>query len=248
MVINSYAKKWCEEDYDIKKENFYVDNAYYIAKRQWAKAALKHAIIPILIFFISFVVNDMNMGTGKAVLDALFNGGMFTTAFWFFGIRKYDANDPWSAKGIYIMMLLFLFLTKAKLPFFVVAAFGLANIALYIYLTVIRYIDYHKAASDIKKRIIEEEREEADASKQSYEKWKNQYKAYRFGIPESIINDDDPLLTQARELFDGYTDTKQALKTRFRQLLKQHHPDAGGDTEFCQRIIKVYEEYQKTFD
>ena len=45
MTINGYAKRWCEEDYDIKKEAFHIDNAYYIAKRQWAKATLKQANI-----------------------------------------------------------------------------------------------------------------------------------------------------------------------------------------------------------
>lgn len=247
MVINSYAKKWCEEDYDIKKEDFYVENAYYIAKRQWAKAALKHAIIPILMFLFTFVFCVQESSSMDALKNALFNGGVFTAAFWFFGIRKYDANDPWASKGIYVALPILLFLTRFRVSDVWIWLFGIGCIPLFLYLTVYRYIDYYRAARKIKKRIIEEEKEEADASQQSYEKWKNQYKTYRFGIPETIVHDDDPLLTQARELFVGYTDNPQALKTRFRQLLKQHHPDAGGDTEFCQRIIKVYEEYQKTF-
>lgn len=248
MTINGYAKRWCEEDYDIKKEAFHIDNAYYIAKRQWAKATLKHAIVPILAFLINFVMNAANMTPLGAMINALYGGAVFTFAFWFFGIRKYDANDPWSAKGIYIFLPIFMFLTRSYLPNFITILIGLAGTILYWYLTVYKYIDYRKAAKDVERRIVEEEREDADASQQNYEKWKKQYNAYRFGIPEAIINDDDPLLTQARELFEGYTDSMQALKTRFRQLLKKHHPDAGGDTELCQRIIKVYEEYQKTFE
>ena len=248
MVINGYAKRWCEEEYDIKKEAFHIDNAYYIAKRQWAKAALKHAIVPVLAFFINFIINANVLTPIGATLNALYGGAVFTFAFWFFGIRKYDANDPWSAKGIYIFLPIFMFLTRNYLPNILTIFIGLIGTALYWYLTVYKYIEYRKTAKDVERRIVEEEREDSETSQKEYEKWKNQYQSYRFGIPEAIINDDDPLLTQARELFEGYTDSMQALKTRFRQLLKKHHPDAGGDTEFCQRIIKVYEEYQKTFD
>lgn len=245
MIINNYAKKWCEEDYDLKKEDFYVENAYYIASRQWAKGALKCCWIPVLVFFFSVIIDlSLKMSIGKSFLDSLVNSGFFTLAFWFYGIRKYDANDSMSAKGIYPVLLLFLFITKSKIPFAILAVGAIAVFALYIYLTIYNPIVYFKNAKKVKARIIEEENESDASEKESYDHWKEKYKAYRFGIPETNIPESDDEDAKARHLFDGYCNTLQALKTRYRQLLKQYHPDVGGDSDFCQRIIKVYEEYR----
>jgi curved DNA-binding protein CbpA len=36
--------------------------------------------------------------------------------------------------------------------------------------------------------------------------------------------------------------TPQEVRDRYRALAKVHHPDVGGTTEACQRLLKAYEE------
>ena len=100
----------------------------------------------------------------------------------------------------------------------------------------------------MKKRIIQEEDEEEQAAKESYAHWETGYKAFRYGLPEpeQKASNADPAMIEARRLFEGYQNDKQMLKTRYRQLAKQYHPDKGGDTKLFQCIIDVYEEINKT--
>jgi hypothetical protein len=46
------------------------------------------------------------------------------------------------------------------------------------------------------------------------------------------------------EYFDGCRD-EQEIKTRFRDLAKQHHPDLGGDVETMKAVNEAYEQALK---
>ena len=39
-----------------------------------------------------------------------------------------------------------------------------------------------------------------------------------------------------------------AIKTAFRKLMKIHHPDHGGDTETCKKMIAAYTLLKEQFD
>jgi hypothetical protein len=149
--------------------------------------------------------------------------------------------------GFYIMLAILLFVTKGKMNMALQVLFALASMALYVYVTFIRPIRFIKTARRMKKKIEEEEQEEEQYAKQSYSQWENGYKAFRYGIPEPEQHADrtDPDMLKAKALFDGYCNDKQMLKTRYRQLAKQYHPDKGGDTKLFQCIVSVYEDIEK---
>lgn len=244
MTINHYAKKWCEEDYDIRKEDFYMENAYYVAKREWISAAIKHGIISLIISIAIFMFGGA-ADVFSGILGLFVNIGILTICFWLYGMRSIDANSPETGIVIYILTLIFLSLVKMKCGELVQMLFVVCTIPMYIYLTIVSPIKFKDVVNNIKKRIREEEEENARADKESYSKWESEYKAYRYGLPAGNIAYDNPLLKEARKLFDGYTSDRQMLKTRYRQLAKQYHPDRGGDTELFRCIIEIYEEFAK---
>lgn len=247
MIINEYAKRWCEEDYDIRKEDFYIKNAYWIELRNWTKGALKHIAIPILVFIGSFALCAAENGTLNGLYNGLINSGIMTIAFWFYGIRKYDANCDLTDKTAYVTTAVALFLTRNRLPVWFNWIFAVATLALFVYISIVRPIRYFITKKEIKRKIAEEEKEKDDASKQSYGKWQEGYKAFRYGLPEGNVSNDDPKLKEAKDLFEGYTSDKQTLKTRYRQLAKKHHPDMGGDEDLFKCIIQIYEELNAQF-
>ena len=99
----------------------------------------------------------------------------------------------------------------------------------------------------MEERIAEEEAEEEKEEQEAYKEWERGYKEYRYGLPEYDVPKDDPMLVEARKLFEGYTETLQMVKTRYRQLAKMYHPDKGGDTNFFQCVIEAYEELTQKF-
>jgi len=246
MTINSYVKKWCDEDYDVRKENFYMDNAYYVAEREWAVAGLIHGLITLGISaFLAFFLPAAN--AHSFILELCTNLGIFTVCFWLYSIRNFGANSLDSALGIYILAALLLFITKGRIGDIEKFFFAFPAMALWTYLTFARFVSFVKMATKMKARIREEEQEEEKGAKDSYERWEQGYKAFRYGLPEKPIDTEDPLLIEARKLFEGYEQSKQMLKTRYRELAKKYHPDHGGSTEKFQCIISAYEELNKRF-
>lgn len=240
MTVNNYVKQWCDEDYDVNKEDFYVSNAYYIADREWAVSAFKHGIFALLVA-VGTVLFSNNPNVFNNIIMAISNLGILTICFWFYGIRNYNANSIETSVGIYVMVAILLFITRAKLPTFCNVIFSIASIPFYIYLTFVMPCKFLKIARIMKKKIIADEQEEEETSKQSYHQWTNSYNASRYGLPSSDEQQSQQML-QARQLFDGYATNKQMLKTRYRQLAKQYHPDKGGNTVLFQCIVAVYEE------
>lgn len=241
MVINEYVKKWCDEDYDVRKEDFYAENAYYVAGREWANCGWKHGIFAVVASVVATIVGGKS--GFDAILNVLMNIGIFSVCFWLYGIREYDANSIDTSVGIYLLTAIMLFIGKGKMPILIQIVFALATMALFVRLSILDPIKFRAIEAKMKQRIIQEEEEEEQASAARHAQWENGYKAYRYGLPEGEqYGNEDPDMKRARQMFDGYTDTKQMIKTRYRQLAKQYHPDRGGDTKFFQCIVAVYEE------
>ena len=245
MTVNGYVKNWCEEEYDVRSEDFYVENAYYTAEREWAISGFKHGLFALVIGIATILLSGN--GFFENIVSGLTNIGILTICYWFYAIRNYDANSVETSVGFYIMALILLLLTKSRTGIILQLLLAIPMTALYAYLTFVRPLKFVKTAKRMKKLIEEVEEEEERRANQSYAKWEGGYKAYRYGLPESEQPiDGDPNMIKARELFNGYGNDKQTLKARYRQLAKQYHPDKGGDTALFQCIVAVYEEIGKT--
>jgi hypothetical protein len=242
MTINGYAKQWCEEDYDIRKEEFYIENAYYVADREWAINGFKHGLMAIVVAIATFMLSNSASFWIRAI-DAFVVLGILTISFGIYGLRNYNANSIETGLPMYVMVAILLFLTKARSTETCCTLFAFASFPLYLFITFINPIKFLFTANKMKQRIIDAERDEDNDDKQSYARWENGYKAYRYGLPECETEKGDPVMDSARQMFDGYKDNKQMLKTRYRQLAKQYHPDKGGDTKLFQCIIAAYEEF-----
>jgi hypothetical protein len=246
MTVNEYVKRWCDEEYDVRKEDFFVTNAYYVADREKAVGGLKHgvivAIIAIVVYFLHF---------GESITADLFIAlevmGVLTVAFWFYAAQEYDANNWETSKSLAVMIATFLLWTGSRVGETVRAIFAILALTLYVKMTFVNFVRFVMSSCKMKQRLKEEEAEEEEQDKQAHAKWEGTYKAYRYGLPNSEVEveADDPIKVEARALFNGYTDNKQMLKTRYRQLAKQYHPDKGGDTKLFQCIIETYEEFGK---
>ena len=246
MTVNKYVKQWCNEEYDVRKEDFYVENAFYVAEREWANGGFKHGMIALAITFLSPLVGGNNML--EAILNACMFIGALTICFWVYGIREYDANSCETSKPIYIMTFLALLILKNRTPVVLHWLFAIASMVLYVYLTLVRPIKFRAVAEKMKQRILKEEEEAEEASKKSYAQWEANFKYQRYGLPSGNVDGEDPMIMEARGFFDGYTTDKHVLKSRYRQLMKAHHPDRGGNEKLCQCIIAVYEELSKKFE
>lgn len=58
------------------------------------------------------------------------------------------------------------------------------------------------------------------------------------------LNFYDPVLLKQPGL--PYDADSNAVKKRFRELMKEYHPDAGGDSEEFIRLMELYEEVKQT--
>ena len=242
MTINKYVKQWYDENYDIRKEAFYVENARWVAVRGWYNGGIIHGVVAALVAVMYIFSHPISWAAG---FEALLLLSALTVAFLFYAINNYDANDKTTSLVIYVLTLLFLVLTKPHVSIVGQWIFIIGGLALYIYLTIIKPISLWKIKESLKHKMEEMEKEEEEADKKTYSQWESEYKSYRYGLPEYDIPTDDPALIEARKMFEGYTDSKEMLKNRYRQLAKQMHPDNGGDERMFQCISEVYEELQQ---
>jgi hypothetical protein len=242
MTINEYVKKWCDEDYDIRKEDFFIKNAYYVAQREWGVGGLKHGIAALIIAgLLSFVINASEI-ISYNILEFFVNLGIFTACFYLYAVKEYDENDTGVSIVSYIMLAVLLFIAKGKVNDTIKVLYSIIMFLMYIYVSVVNPIRLLFIKKAIKEDMLREEGEEYKNAQQNYSSWENEYKAHRYGLPQAEMSRDDPIMIEARKLFDGYKESKQMLKTRYRQLAKQYHPDKGGDTKLFQYIVSVYEE------
>lgn len=240
MTINQYVKKWCDESYDVRKEDFFVENAEYIVERQWAEGGRKHGIFGAIAALLVATF------CGQSGLPALIYGlsilGVSAICFWFFAIRRYDANTTEISTGLYIALAYVLITLLKIVPVGYQALFAIPTTVLYVYQSIIRPSKFKKMKERMKQRMAEEAEEEDRRAKQTHAQWESEYKSYRYGIPENTSASSDPFMEKARAMFIGFTENKQMLKARYRQMAKQYHPDVGGDTKMFQCIIAAYEE------
>ena len=254
MIINDYIKQWCDEAYGIEREDFFIDNAYYVADKQWALGGLKHGAIALLVGVLTAVLG-IGDGLWQGIISGLVNLGIMTVCFWFYGIRQYDANSWDTSKGMYLMVGVFLFLTKGRMTETVKLLFAIGTTALFVYLSFVKPIKFIPFARKMRKCFRTEEVREEEKARETYDRWRYSFNADQAThekrqkehktIPEDNGSQEDPKMTEAKKLFEGCIANQQVLKTRYRQLAKQHHPDHGGDTRLFQCIVAVYEEYSK---
>ena len=242
MIINKYVQQWCEDDYDVRKEDFYMDNAYYVVGRQWASNGLMHRLFGMLFFVLSWLWN-INCDSTAPIIHACAITGILAICFWLHGILEFDANETGISGTVHKMGLVFFWILKQKLPFAGMVVLAMVGMCFYVKFGWIDPIKFNKTTrKKMEERIAEEEAEEEKEEQEAYKEWERGYKEYRYGLPEYDVPKDDPMLVEARKLFEGYTETLQMVKTRYRQLAKMYHPDKGGDTNFFQCVIEAYEE------
>lgn len=251
MRINEYVKRWYDEDYDVRQEDFYMTNAYWVVKRHWMKGGIINGVFAFLMMVPGFLIGGSVGRVGGiigGILGSLTALAIVTISFFFYAIREYDENDWATSKITYLFVLIFLLLTKGKVSVVTQWIVSIMGTVLYVYLTFVKPIQILKLKKEMKRKIKEMEEQEEAANKQSYAQWEKAYKAYRYGLPEYDIPDGDPMMAEARAMFEGYINSKDMLKTRYRQLAKKAHPDNGGDEKMFSCIIEVYEELCKRFE
>ena len=244
MVINEYVKRWCDEDYDVRHEDFFVENAYYVSEKEWAIHGFRHGLVGgIIALAVLFFARAQFLSALSLAISIL---GIFTACFYIFAMKEYDAHSV-AGYIFYGVMATFLVISLFVMPDYVNLLFGIAMLPFYVWSTIIRPIRFMKTKKRMKEKVEKMEAEEEEAAKAQYSQWKRGYDSYRYGLPECETVNSDPMMDEARRLFEGFMTDKQVLKSRYRQLAKQHHPDRGGDERLMQCIIAVYEELNNSF-
>lgn len=80
-----------------------------------------------------------------------------------------------------------------------------------------------------------------DPKKEGYgnvNQWRAAWKAMNHEEAVAVLQDDDPLVVM------GFSSmpTKADLDSRFHTLVKQHHPDHGGDAEMFKKVYAAWSE------
>lgn len=173
--------------------------------------------------------------------------GVGTLSFILFGINNYWFDNI--ARGIfaYVFTFAFVFWSILKLPSviqYIIAVLGCLLFASFSF-----FVIKNTLAERKKFNAIFDKEEEYFDQKDAYDfkSWRDRY--YNHEEPDSDsyfkVEDDDPLKTKARELFEGYMTDKRTFKKRYRELAMQYHPDRPtGDEELFKRIVTYYEDMQ----
>lgn len=234
MEINEYVYKWCMEDYDPKDESFYAANARYVIAKAWGLGSLWHIIFSLAVSMLLTVVLGLPPIRAIAIL------GCCMIAFKIYGVHRYDMNIEENPYIEYVVSFLFLFFMHFK---FAIVRLLLIPIACYMFLREIQTIVEYFAMAKILEDMIDEMGEkEKEKEKAQYKQWEKQYNQERYNLPSVS---DDLLMNKAFDLFNGYTENKNALKKRYRELAKEYHPDHGGDAELFKRISTAYNDLVK---
>lgn len=235
MTINRYTEAWCYEQYTPDREDFFVDNAYYVLDREWNDICRKVMIFAPLAYIVMQTLGiQIALGFAAVVV--------FT--YFMYGVRKVDANDT-EMKHPSLFLAGFLVWSLFELPGIVINVFIAINIVLYIYMVFFKTAHYKKNRKRVEQNIDEEDYREEEEAKRYYSSWKEHVNDEPIDEPQ--VNATDPLELEAERLFNGYTDNKDILKTRYRQLAKTHHPDHGGNEELFKRINNYYEYHRTKF-
>lgn len=243
MFIDKYIKQWCDEDYNIKDEAFHLKNARYMSKRAWAKGGWKAGIA---IVFISIFAGAVSSNVWPDVFPhILYSISVLTVAYILYGMREYNANSLVSGLSMMMFTTIFLYATKPKIPPIAEYIFSAIGIPLFLKFCIVDPIRFVRSYFEMKKEYNRMDEEEEKKYSDAYKQWQYEYQSYRQGLPEFDVPKTDPMMDEARALFEDYQNSPRELKTRFRQLAKQMHPDQGGDAKMFQCILDVYNELVK---
>ena len=157
MIINKYVQQWCEDDYDVRKEDFYMDNAYYVVGRQWASNGLMHRLFGMLFFVLSWLWN-INCDSTAPIIHACAITGILAICFWLHGILEFDANETGISGTVHKMGLVFFWILKQKLPFAGMVVLAMVGMCFYVKFGWIDPIKFNKTTrKKMEERIAEEE-------------------------------------------------------------------------------------------
>lgn len=156
-------------------------------------------------------------------------------------IGRATSTKQWTAFNAFLLMSLYLYPFQTSL----IAVLAIIPTMWY---HIHRMKMWRKSRDAVKAYTAKRAEEEEEFSRQAYEYWKNQ-KEYQHQHQNENQNAYEENQTpaeseedrQAKRLFEGYTDSPEKLKARYRQLIKKYHPDVGGDVKMMQSIIRTYE-------
>ncbi len=110
-----------------------------------------------------------------------------------------------------------------------------------------RNLELEKHLFEMKWRILEEELRKLADEKQQVKRQKEFYKFVTEHEERSVVNVDDVPRVSGELFFIGVA-SKQALKKRYKDLIRIYHPDNdAGDTETIQEINREYEKLQELY-
>ena len=115
MVINEYVKRWCDEDYDVRHEDFFVENAYYVSEKEWAIHGFRHGLVGgIIALAVLFFARAQFLSALSLAISIL---GIFTACFYIFAMKEYDAHSV-AGYIFYGVMATFLVISLFVMPDF----------------------------------------------------------------------------------------------------------------------------------
>ena len=168
MIINLYAKDWVEENYNIKNEHLYMENARWLVEEPWYRNGIRTGCIYVGICLIYAFFNSTNP---TVIFDTLMLLAALTMANFFYMIREYDANDSTCSVIMYVATLIFLYLIKPHVGVAGQLAFVIVGIILFIILMLIVPVSMIKRKKQMEQIMKELDVLQEESDKQSYEKF-----------------------------------------------------------------------------
>ena len=239
MTINDYAKFWCQDNFDMENEHFYIENARDIVRRPWF-GGLWHGLLAVFGYFIWTVFTN-STGTAKVLFGAM------NVAFLFYAMLKYVYNDSSNATFVYGAAVIFLYNYIKNTAIVIQNLFTFVGVILFVITAIVIPIRVKIKNKRFEEMPIDKHAEAFDSEADEFEAWKRKY--YDSYTNTEYSSDDtmessyipNPYDEQARELFADFGSTYQELKKQYRKLAMKYHPDKGGDEEMFKAIVKEYE-------
>lgn len=110
-----------------------------------------------------------------------------------------------------------------------------------------RRLEQEKQLFDMKWKILEEELKKFASEKQQFEKQKDFYRCV--SEHEERTNSRQEAAVVRGELFFAGVESRQALKKRYKELIKIYHPDnLNGDIGTIQEINREYDRLMELYE
>ena len=261
MTINDDFKSWCADSYDKTHEDYYIKNAYYIADRERVSFEKRQGILAILIGIL-YLGSRQTGQVHASIIEMCYwfcaAASIVLIASYLCGIVRYDANDYSFATATYIIsvssgaIMLAMIMGLQKQSIFFMISISLMTILRMITVLIVHPMQFYKMNKDFRKETIRFAEFKKKAYENAYKQKANQannteYDDEQKNHEKRVENQnahfyESEEMQRALHLFDNCDHSdKNALKRRYRLLAKQYHPDHGGDTNFFQCVVAVYE-------